>query len=614
MQLVHRNNRFLALTEFSERDLPKAAGFRWDADCRCWFAPDAEIADELRDYAADETVLAALDAAKVALQATKSAAEAKRLATIEASRARDADVEIPCREGRTFLPYQRAGIAYSLTRPNVLIGDDMGLGKTAQAIGVVNADETVRSVLVICPASLTRNWVREFGAFGTRDLSIGLASTKAVPDTDIVVATYDVFSRATPAAAAIKARKWGALILDEAHYLKNRDSKRTVAILGGRVGGETVPGIVAQRRLYLTGTPITNRPVELWPLAHSLAPKLFPDFMAFAKRYCDAKSNGYGWDFSGASNLGELQDRLRSSIMVRRLKAEVLAELPAKRRQVLELEASTPELRKLVRAEVEVEARTAGAVIAARAAARKAKASVDPRAYAAAVAALKAARAVAFTEMSRVHHATAVAKAPLVVEHVRDAVEGGGKVIVFAHHTDVVEALRSGLADLGAVSITGDTPPAKRQGIVDRFQGDEKIRIFIGNIQAAGVGLTLTAAAHVIFAELDWVPGNLSQAEDRAHRIGQRQSVLVQHLVLEGSLDATMAARIVEKQGIIDAALDGIPDAERSARIEAVSAEVDVDEDAEDLAVAEAEPVEAVEVVDTAPEPDVAVIVVPVAA
>jgi hypothetical protein len=161
---------------------------------------------------------------------------------------------------------------------------------------------------------------------------------------------------------------------------------------------------------------------------------------------------------------------------------------------------------------------------------------------------------VLFAEMSKVRHATAVAKLPQVIEYLHTALDDSeDKIVVMAHHHDVVNAIAREFGDL-AVVLTGETND--RQTPVDRFQNDPGCRLFIGSIRAAGVGITLTAASHVVFAELDWTPGNISQAEDRCHRIGQRESVLVQHLVLDGSLDARMAKVVVDKQEVIDQALD----------------------------------------------------------
>jgi RNA-binding protein YhbY len=180
--------------------------------------------------------------------------------------------------------------------------------------------------------------------------------------------------------------------------------------------------------------------------------------------------------------------------------------------------------------------------------------------YEAAVEALRQRTQLAFTELSQLRHRTAVAKIPAVIEHLQAALDGDEdhKVVLFAHHKDVVKTIMEALAakEVSAVQVTGDTGLMERQANVDKFQRDPKCRVFVGNIQAAGVGITLTAAAHVIFAELDWVPGNVTQAEDRCHRIGQRDSVLVEHLVLDGSLDARMARTLIAKQYVIDAALD----------------------------------------------------------
>jgi hypothetical protein len=162
---------------------------------------------------------------------------------------------------------------------------------------------------------------------------------------------------------------------------------------------------------------------------------------------------------------------------------------------------------------------------------------------------------IAFSEMAKVRHDTAVAKIPMVVEHLTNVLESGNKAVVFVWHHDVVDALAKEFEGVSVV-IDGRVPPSKRIELVDAFQMNPKIKLFIGSITAAGVGITLTAASHVIFAELDWVPGNVSQAEDRLHRIGQKDCVLVQHLVLEESLDAHMAKVIVKKQEVIEKALD----------------------------------------------------------
>lgn len=535
-------SRWIAHCSYEQRAIPKAAGFRWDPSSKCWYTTD------------ERTALKLTPDGQAQLAAANEREQARRAEAVEASRAQDVAVELPCPEGLAYLPYQRAGIATALRRPNVLFGDEMGLGKTIQAIGVINTDATLKKILIVCPASLKLNWRRELRKWLTRDLSIAIAAGDSFhPDyADITIMNYDILAKHR---TRLRAVAWDLIICDEAHYLKNPKAKRTQAIVGTeKKGQQETPPIAARRRIMLTGTPIPNRPVEGWSIFHYLDPEEFRSFRSYAKRFCDAQNNGYGWDMTGSSNLGELQEKLRASIMIRRLKADVLTELPAKRRSIIELPANGAS--GAVAAETKAYEANEERLAELRAAVEIAKASDDPEEFKAAVERLRQAASAAFTEMSKLRHATAVAKLPYVIDYVRDLVGHGRKVVVFAHHKDVIDALA---ADLGpiAVKLYGDTPMEERQANVDRFQCDAGCLVFIGGIMAAGVGLTLTAAAHVVFAELDWVPGNITQAEDRCHRIGQRDMVLVEHLVLNGSLDAKMAKTLVEKQEVIAAALDG---------------------------------------------------------
>jgi SWI/SNF-related matrix-associated actin-dependent regulator of chromatin subfamily A-like protein 1 len=562
---------FVADSSYEERTLPKAADFLWHGgNCRpgcaacaaglgkVWWTRKPENAARLAEYADD--------AARSALEHV--------IATVEASRATSAApaavAAIPVPPSLAYLAFQAAGIAYAMARPSTLIADEMGLGKTVQALGVANADPACHRVLVVCPASLRENWRREATRWLVRPTAVVIVSTPAelqaalAPTSDVVViCNYDklVGTKGKAFHTALMAQAWDCLVVDEAHFLKNPKAKRTVAVIGKpqRRDEIAVPGLAsrARRFLALTGTPILNRPVEIQPLLSVLAPREFGSFFGFVKRYCGAYQGKYGWDFSGATHLDELQQRLRSTCMVRRLKRDVLTELPAKRRQVVVL--PTNGAAKAVEAERQAYAAHEAQLEELRADADLAHAAGDADGYATAVAQLREAARVAFAEISQCRHDTAVAKIPAVVEHVTNMLEEGvNKVVVFVHHHDVAHAL-AGEFGREAVTLTGETAMDVRTKAVDRFQTDPSVHVFIGSIQAAGVGLTLTAASHVVFAELDWVPGNVTQAEDRCHRIGQTESVLVQHLVLDGSLDARMAQVLVAKQSISDAALDDVP-------------------------------------------------------
>lgn len=538
MRIVWNRDRFEfeGRDTYDHRETIKAAGGKWDGEHKVWWAPvDAPLA---RLRAVSPTI--SPDAKE-----KFDAAETGRRTSIQSSRATDANGIFPKPEGLDYLPYQRAGIAYAQAHKDTLYGDEMGLGKTIQAIGTVNADPTARSVLVICPASLKLNWKKEFTKWDTKGLTFEVIkpTTKKFPSADVVITNYELLSKWQQ---PIRDRIWNTLIVDEAHYIKNPKAQRTQEIFGRKkerrkeMNDGTIqvtpplPPIQAERRLFLTGTPIVNRPKELWPLIQALDPDgLGHNFMKYALRYCAAFQGRFGWDFSGASNLDELQEILRGKFMVRRLKMDVLKELPPKRRQVLVLECGDS-LKELLEKEKKTYEQYSELL--------KEGDFETP----------------AFADMSRVRKEVAVAKIPFIVEHLQGALEELDKVCVFVHHYEVVDALRDAFRD-SAVHIDGRSKNEDRDAAVTRFQTDPNCKVFIGTIRAAGVGITLTASSTVIFGELDWVPGNVSQAEDRCHRIGQTDTVFIRHLVLESSLDERMAQIIVEKQEIIDKALDKEP-------------------------------------------------------
>lgn len=451
--------------------------------------------------------------------------------------------KIPAPVGKEYLNYQLEGIQFALEHPGTLIADEPGLGKTIQAIGVINGSNDINSVLIICPASLKLNWRNECDEWLTRFMSVAIFPQIG----KITIINYDQLHK-LPKELMFP----DLLILDEAHYIKNEKTKRTVQV--------KVIAHTAKRTLLLTGTPILNRPKEIWTLlqiidadtwdpATSYGGKTFKagdggNFFKFGKRYCGAfkqhvgnkpcssqvsrsKCSGCHWDFSGASNLDELQEKLRASCMIRRLKEDVLTELPEKRRQIIELEAKEyglpPEYD-----------------------------GIDD--YDELVKKLRSNKLL-FDQISSERKRQGILKVNDVIAHVEEALLSNEKLILFAHHKEVITLLAKGLHHHGLVQFTGDDSQEVKECSVDVFQDDPNCRIFLGSIMAAGVGITLHAASLVIFAEMDWVPGIMTQAEDRPHRIGQRNSVLIQHLVLNGSIDARMCKMLVKKQGVINAAI-----------------------------------------------------------
>lgn len=564
---------------YEDRHKLKSAGFWWHPKpcerphCRackagvpesCWYTHYDHCAAGLIDYAEGE-----------ALEALK-----RREKSIERSRAADADLEIPAPEGLSYMPFQVAGVSYVRDHPRSILGDEMGLGKTIQVLGLLNLDPSIERVLIICPASLRLNWLHECRRWLIRDWRTYVAdSTDPVPPSARLVITNYEKVRNPHHLDSLASRSWDLVVIDEAHYLKNPRAQRTKAILQGAwlvqnrdewklawkqpskepgVNVTRLPALVACKRLLLlTGTPMLNKPMEIQTLAKACSPREFGNRVAFGNRYCGGTYDSWGhWDTSGCTNLPELQERLRSHCMIRRLKKDVLTELPAKVRQVVLLPPNGAA--GLIGKEEDTWAKYREELYERAAKVELARAAGNHDQYAEEVAQLQELQMVAFTEMAAVRHELALAKVPAVLEHARSAVESSEKVVIFAHHRDVLDSFREGLRDFNPVLLYGGMSAKAKDEAVQTFQNDPECRVFLGGISAAGVGLTLHAAHVVIFGELDWVPANISQAEDRTHRIGQRQSVLVQHLVFDGSLDARMAHKIIQKQEVSELALDRV--------------------------------------------------------
>ncbi len=445
----------------------------------------------------------------------------ERDAAVEASRATDAAVEIPAPDGLAYMPFQKAGIAFATGKSGVLLADEMGLGKTIQAIGIINADPSIKRVLVVCPASLKVNWRNELNKWLVRPARVAIQNSGqpwAGSVADIIVVNYDILGKFT---RQLMSETWDLLVADECQYAKNPQAQRTKLLVGAqrKADREKYPGIRAVRKVAATGTPILNKPVELFPILDYIAPGQwgFKDKI----RYCKGYKGRWGWDFTGHAHEEEFQRRLRETVMVRRLKRDVLTELPAKRRQIIELDAG--DAASLCAEEVDLYDGNSEEIEAASADKALAEAADDEEAYKNAVARLRSAQKVAFERISKVRHEVALAKVEQAVDHVMDVLESTPKLVVFAHHLDVIARIERELTERlqaeGSASnpvcvVTGQTPVGERQGIVDRFNTDPGKRALILGIHAVGVGLSVKASVGV-FVELEWVPGIISQAEDR---------------------------------------------------------------------------------------------------
>jgi len=441
--------------------------------------------------------------------------------------------------GRQLMPFQREGVEFLHSKDGrALIGDEMGLGKTIQALGFIHSRPDLRPALVICPASLKLNWERE-AKVACPQLKINIISGKkleVLPKADLHIINYDIVADRF---ADIVSANIQLMVLDECHFLKNRTAKRTKAILGA---GAKAPGLSKTPSIIgLSGTPILNRPVEIYPVAKTLAPNEIPPFMTFAMAYCGARHNGFGWDFTGSSKTDELHDLLTSTIMIRRLKKDVLQDLPSKTRSVVPLQMGAKDAKDYAKAENHFLGWLK---------------LVNPEKIAAAQ------RAEALVQFQELKKLARNGKWSSVVEWLNESLESNGKMIVFAVHHETIDNLMEALQGFNPVKVDGRDSQEKRQAAVDRFQNDGTCRLFVGNIKAAGVGLTLTAASAVVFVELGWTPGEHVQAEDRAHRIGQKSAVNIYYLIANGTVEEEIAGLLDRKQKVLDSVLDGTGTAE----------------------------------------------------
>lgn len=321
----------------------------------------------------------------------------------------------------------------------------------------------------------------------------------------VIIISYDLLSKKQDDLVKLCPR---VAILDECHLIKTAKtarSKAAEAILKNSL-----------RILLLSGTPALSRPIELYSQISLIDPKLFPYVTDFGMRYCDGKKVNFGphkshYDFNGSSNMEELKLFMMERFMIRRLKSEVLSQLPSKQRQMVILD---PNLVKSKSREMQSQARLMS---------NKSLSKSERRGI-----------------LLEWFHSTANAKSAAVQDYIKDLVEGERKFLCFAHHNTMMNDIASTLdrCKIRHIRIDGSTSSSLRKHLCDAFQTEDSVRVALLSITAANAGLTLTAAQLVVFAELFWNPGILTQAEDRAHRIGQTDSVTVQYLVATGKMRA----------------------------------------------------------------------------
>jgi SWI/SNF-related matrix-associated actin-dependent regulator 1 of chromatin subfamily A len=417
----------------------------------------------------------------------------------------------------------------------------MGLGKTRQAIVALREACPDGTLLVICPASLKLNWEREIRLVEP-DAPIEVIGVRGHGVADgvtprWVVVNYDLLAKN---AGGLSGVPWAGVIVDEAHFIKNASQRTSQVLKIIGASGEKDSRHVPPHVYLLTGTPMPNRPRDLFNLLRATGHPSARSFLSFAKRYCDAYRNDYGWVTTGASNLAEL-NLLLKEVMLRRKKDEVL-DLPPKIRTWVPV---TP----TGEAAAKAQASFANWFLASDAS------RPNDHAF--------------LAHLTKLRLALHKAKQAACAERIEDVLATGQKVVVFTCYTEGVTKHKKALGE-AAVTLTGSDSAEQRMAAVDAFQNNPMVRVALCNLIAGGVGITLTAGTHVIFQDLDWVPANHLQAEDRCYRLGQTERVTVEYLIADGTLDGYIANLLDAKLKLIQAVeADTVPEASILAELQA---------------------------------------------
>lgn len=424
---------------------------------------------------------------------------------------------------REPMEHQKVAIEKLLANDKFILADDMGLGKTTSAV-IAALESGAKKILIVCPASLKINWAREIANYSDRK-SLIVEGRKWGSTFDFYIINYDIIKNFHTTDKSEDSDDYKLLvnagfdlaIVDEAHYISNNTAQRT-RLLNDVL--EKIPKV-----WLLTGTPMTSRPINYFNLLKIVDSPLTLNWQTYVKRYCKGFQFKVGnrkvWNTSGASNLDELRERTKN-IVLRRMKTDIL-DLPEKIVSPIFVELSSKmydeELEEFVRISNE----------------KKEQDTIS----------------ITLNRLMKVRQLISYEKIPYTCELIDRCIEQGKKVIVLTNFTMTLDMLHEKYKK-NSVTLDGRMSKDKRQDAVDRFQNDDKIKVFIGNIKAAGVGITLTAAEVVIMNDLSFVPADHSQGEDRAYRYGQKNSVIVYYPIFENTIEKVMYNILQKKKEIID--------------------------------------------------------------
>ncbi len=461
--------------------------------------------------------------------------------SVEMSRSTEADLDV-C--GLPLLPYQRAGVKYAAAAKRCFIADDMGLGKSLQAIATIEHVGDAYPALIICPPNLVLNWKKEYEKWLPHRTVSVITDRKAYPEepTDVVVVGYSNIHHWEK-----RLTGFNSCVFDESHYAKSPGAQRTKAAvkIARRVPAS---GLV----LCLTGTPVTNRPAEYASQLDILGKlNTFGGLWGFYRRYCAAFRDRFGqWNISGHSNLDELNERLRGNCYIRRTKDQVLSDLPPVRHAPMFVTGSPGQMAEYQKAERDIVE-----YLVERAKQIAKELGVSPGS-AAVSARMKAEANEHLVKLSVLRRLAAKAKMEAVHGFIESHTEAGLKVVVAAHHRDIVDEIAN---KYGGLKIQGGMLVDDVEEGKTRFQEEPcaDAPVMVLSIQAAKTGHTLTASQDVLFVELPWTPADVDQTYSRCHRIGQKGSVTATYLLCEGTIDEYIYDLIERKRGVVNVATDG---------------------------------------------------------
>ena len=460
-------------------------------------------------------------------------------------------------------PFQKEGVLKMLSmNSNILLADDMGLGKTVQGAMYLRLKENSLPALVICPASLKQNWQNEIKKWAGVNSYILNGKTpeyfseEFIEKYPVFIINYDILGnedkdeKEKEMARRKKARDSGlpyrkkiirvfgwcdelskisfnTIIADEVQYIAEPDTIRARAV------SQICSAIKKSKKLFISGTPYETRTSQFFTSLHILDPVQFPNRYKFLMRYCDPVKTFFGWKFDGLSNAEELHSMI-SKFMIRRLKKDVLKQLPPKIRAVVPMNVTSAE-----RAKYD---------------------SIDEQ-FEQDIISGKKSKKEQLGHIAELKQGAFEAKKKAVIQWIKDYLEINSKLVVFIYHHSAYDSLMQEFGKI-AVGITGETPASQRQNIVDRFQNDNKIKLFIGQIKASGVGLTLTKANATAFVEFGSTAPQHCQAEDRVHRIGQEaDSVMAYYLILNDSIENDIMNTLERRNKDLKQVMDNESDA-----------------------------------------------------